>query len=295
MKQATTVEQQIAILKNRGMQIDLGEEKAKEILIDIGYFRLGFYCFPFETGYPNKKHRTHLYKKGSLFSDVVNLYYLDVDLRHLLLKYLNRIEINFRTKVVYFTSNQYINCNAWFIDPAVMEKEFIDKFDSDLYTEKFKKILIIKNHQKKYPNDKYAPSWKTIECFTFGTVFNVFKNLKDKSLKQEISQQYGVHNIDTFENYFRAIVELRNLCAHGSVLFDHKLVIPLRKGPAVKIDNQNKNKIFSVIKILHFILDTISENRAKDMKSEINKLFDKFNNSLIINDIIIKSIGKRNF
>ena len=56
MKQATTVEQQIAILKNRGMQIDLGEEKAKEILLDIGYFRLGFYCFPFETGYPNKEN-----------------------------------------------------------------------------------------------------------------------------------------------------------------------------------------------------------------------------------------------
>ena len=88
MKQATTVEQQIAILKNRGMQIDLGEEKAKEILLDIGYFRLGFYCFPFETGYPNKNNRTHQYKKGSIFSDVVNLYYLDVDLRHLLLKYL---------------------------------------------------------------------------------------------------------------------------------------------------------------------------------------------------------------
>jgi hypothetical protein len=25
-------------------------------------------------------------------------------------------------------------------------------------------------------------------------------------------------------NYFRSIVELRNLCAHGSVLFDHKLL-----------------------------------------------------------------------
>ena len=44
MKQATTIDQQIDILKGRGMQLDMGEEKAKEILNDIGYFRLGFYC-----------------------------------------------------------------------------------------------------------------------------------------------------------------------------------------------------------------------------------------------------------
>ena len=36
MKQATTIEEQIALLKNRGMFIG-DEEKAKEILMDIGY------------------------------------------------------------------------------------------------------------------------------------------------------------------------------------------------------------------------------------------------------------------
>jgi abortive infection bacteriophage resistance protein len=123
----------------------------------------------------------------------------------------------------------------------------------------------------------------------------MFKSLKNKPLKQNISLQYGVRNIVTFENYFRAIVELRNLCAHGSVLFDHRLVIPLRQGIAVKIDNQNKNTIFSVIQILHFMLERVSQNRAKDMKSEINLLFDKFNNSLIISEIINNSIGRKKF
>jgi len=295
MKQATTIDEQLKNLKNRGLQIDIGEEKAKEILNDIGYFRLGFYCFPFEVSYPNKKHRTHQYKKDTKFSDVVSLYYFDVDLRHLLLKYLNRIEINFRTKIVYFVSNQYINSNAWFIDPIVMEKSFIDKFDEEIYTENFKKNPIIKRHHKKYINDKYAPAWKTLEFFTFGMILKVFKSLKNKSLKQKISLQYGIRNIDSFENYFRAIVELRNLCAHGSTLFDHKLAIPLRQGIALKIDNQNKNTIFSAIKVLYFLIKHVSENRAKEMKNEINHLFDKFDNSFIINNLINFSIGRRDF
>lgn len=42
MKKATTIEEQIVLLKQRGMQIP-DEEKAREILLDIGYYRLGFY------------------------------------------------------------------------------------------------------------------------------------------------------------------------------------------------------------------------------------------------------------
>jgi len=76
-----------------------------------------------------------------------------------------------------------------------MEKVFIDKFDAELYTKNFKKNSVIKSHHKKYINDKYAPAWKTLEFFSFGTVFNVYKNLKDKSLKQSISLQYGVRNL----------------------------------------------------------------------------------------------------
>ena len=295
MKQASTVEQQIETLKNRGIQIDMSEEKTKEILSDIGYFRLGFYCFPFETTYPNLKNRTHQYKQGTKFSDIVSLYYFDVDLRNILSKYINRIEVNFKTNIIYRVSNQYINCNTWFVSPIVMDKKFIDKFDYELYTDKFKKKPIIKNHHRKYINDKYAPAWKTLEFFTFGAMFKIFQNLKDKSLQQKISLQYNVRNVNTFENYFRAIVELRNLCAHGSTLFDHKLAYPLRNGIALTINDKNKNKIFSAIKILHYMLQKISDNRAKDMETEINQLFDKHNDIIIINNVIEELIGRTNF
>ena len=295
MKQATTVEQQIKILKLRGVDFDMPEEKAKEILSDIGYFRLGFYCFPFETTYPNRKNRTHQYKQGTKFSDIVSLYYFDMDLRNILSKYLNRIEINFRTNIIYRGSNHYIDCNTWFASPVAMNRKFIDKFDNELYTDNFKKNPIIRNHHKKYINDKYAPAWKTLEFFTFGTMFKLFQNLNETSLKQEISLQYNVRNVDTFENYFRAIVELRNLCAHSSVLFDHKLAYPLRNGIAMAISEKNRTKIFSVIKILHYMLQKISDNRAKDMENEINQLFNNKNNSLVICDIINKSVGKVDF
>ena len=55
LKFATNIEEQITKLVERGMVIE-DIEKAKENLLDIGYFRLGFYWFPFEKSYP-RKHR----------------------------------------------------------------------------------------------------------------------------------------------------------------------------------------------------------------------------------------------
>ena len=166
---ATRIEDQIKQLSERGMDLDLSEEKIKEILLDIGYYRLGFYWHPFEID------RNHNFKEGTKFSDIVDLYYLDVDLRYLLMKYINRIEINFRTKVVYYVSNKYRSSPTWFVDLKVIDKEFIKTFNN-YYTSDFKKENYpIKNHHCKYINDKYAPAWKTLEFFMFGSILKIYK------------------------------------------------------------------------------------------------------------------------
>lgn len=116
---ATSIIKQIEILESRGMIFDLEEEKIKEILLDIGYYRLGFYWNPFEID------AEHNFIKATKFSDVVSLYYLDVDLRSIFTKHLNRIELNFRTKLIYYVSNKYKNSPTWFIDSKVMTKDFI--------------------------------------------------------------------------------------------------------------------------------------------------------------------------
>lgn len=90
---ATSIIEQIQILKGRGMIFDFEDTKDKEILLDIGYYRLGFYWKPFEID------KEHNFKDGTKFSDVITLYYLDVDLRNILNKYLTRLEINFQNEV----------------------------------------------------------------------------------------------------------------------------------------------------------------------------------------------------
>jgi abortive infection bacteriophage resistance protein len=295
MKQATTAEEQMAIIEQRGMTLDIGVDKTTEVLRDIGYFRLGFYSFPFEVDYPQTKHRNHQYRAGSKISDAVALYYLDVDLRAILSKYIYRIEVNFRTNMVYQISNRYLGSNTWFVDPAVMERKYIEAFDAKIYTDSFKLNPVIKRHHKKYINDKYAPAWKILEFISFGGIFTTYKNLKDMEIKQQIAARYGIRNVNVMENYMQSIVEIRNICAHGRVLFDHALRKPLKSGPAALINVQNEYKLHSAIEVISFIVNSISQNRANDMQAEIEQLFNKFRNDAPIRWIIENCIGFKYF
>ena len=51
---ATDITSQINLLETRGMILDLPVEKIKEHLLDIGYYRLGFYWHTFEKSYDHE-------------------------------------------------------------------------------------------------------------------------------------------------------------------------------------------------------------------------------------------------
>lgn len=287
MKYATTIEEQIQKLKDRGLIIS-DEEKAKEVLLDIGYYRFGSYLFPYELTYPSKKDRTHKLKSPTHFEDALDLYYFDSDLRMLLLRYITRIEINLRTYITYYVSNQYKKNPCWFVDDSVMEDGFINSFDTEIYTDKFKKHPVIADHHKKYPEDTYAPAWKTIEHMTFGAVFQLFLNITDHEVQSAIAKHYNIDKLTIFTSYFNAIRYLRNQCAHGDVLFDMKFATPLKSGPAGKFNSFTSSNLIGAIEIVKFFLKQISIHRYNDFCHHLDALIDGVENdnvAEILNDV----------
>jgi abortive infection bacteriophage resistance protein len=284
-KKATTVDQQIEILRERGMNFDMEIDKVKEILLDIGYYRLGFYWNPFEID-PN-----HNFISGAKFSDVVALYYLDFDIRRLLTNYLNRIEINFRTKLVYLVSNQYPNTPTWFISSHIVSASYIRDFDIIVYNQKFiNNNKPIKKHHQKYINDRYAPAWKTIEFFTFGNIFTLYNSLILEEDKKCIAKEYDINRLDTFVKLVSVLVFARNSCAHGTALFDINLPKSLPKMVFMNI-TQNYNNLDSMIKIIRYFIGKISKNRLQDFDKEIDDIIEKNKLNPVIKNIIEKKMG----
>lgn len=271
-KSATTIDQQLDLLKSRGLAIS-DIEKAKEILLDVGYYRLGFYLFPFEKSYPDLRDRTHEYIEGASFEDAVNLYYFDFDLRLLLMRYLNRIEIAFRTSLIYNLSNKYNTTPIWFVSPSVVSRSYARDFERKVYTADFKRNPVIHRHHQRNPNDRFAPSWKTLEFMTFGAVMKLYEQLKEREDKIFIAHKFGIRQVVTFESYMHTIRQVRNACAHGLLLYDLRLPQAIRRGPAA-YNSSERNNIIGAIRVISNIMGTISANRADDMSKQIKSLYE---------------------
>lgn len=272
-KPATTIDEQLGLLKTRGLAIQ-DEDKAREILLDIGYYRLGFYLFPFEKSYPQLRNRTHEYIDGATFEDAVKLYYFDFDLRLLLTRYLTRIEIAFRTALIYNLSNKYSPNSVWFISPAVVSRSYARDFENKVYTADFKRNPIIQRHHQKNPNDRFAPSWKTLEFMTFGAVMKLYEQLKERDDKIFIAHKLGIRQVVTFESYMHTIREVRNACAHGHLLYDLRLPRRINRGPA-HITPQESGNIVGALRVIRYMMAQISTKRADDLSASVKSLYEK--------------------
>lgn len=270
-KIATNIEEQIALLKSRGVIIE-NDEKAKEILMDIGYFRLGFYLFPFEKSYPNLRNRTHEYKEGTKLKEAVALYYFDYDLRNLLLRYITRIEIAFRTYITLFISCKYKEKPTWFIDPTIVDTKYISKFRHDVY-EDIKKNPVIRRHHRTHKRDRYAPAWKTMEYMTLGSVFKLYQNLNVLDDKRDISHHFGVNQTSVFESYMETIRFIRNTCAHGGVLYDLATAKRVSNGPAGTFTGNDSHNLSGAISVVKYMLGTVPTHRLEDMSHELDEIF----------------------
>lgn len=276
-KSATTIDQQLDLLKSRGLTVN-DADKAREILLDIGYYRLGFYLFPFEKSYPELRNRTHEFIEGASFEDAVNLYYFDFDLRLLLMRYLNRIEIAFRTSLIYNLSNKYNPNPVWFVSPTVVNRPYAREFERKVYTSDFKRNPVIHRHHQNNPNDRFAPAWKTLEFMTFGAVMKLYEQLKERDDKIFVAHKFGVRQVVTFESYMHTIRQVRNACAHGLLLYDLRLPQAIRRGPAA-YNPAERNNIIGAIRVISYIMGTISANRANDMSKQIKSLYEDLCNA----------------
>jgi len=286
-KFATNIEEQIKILESRGMII-ADKEKAKECLLDIGYYRIGFYWFPFEKTYPRKINRTHDFKENTYFEYAIRLYYFDFDLRNILLKYISRIEINFRTKLIYYASNRYKQDPFWYQNSNYVKKEFID---GDIMAKALKdasKEDVVLHDMKKHKRS-ISPAWKTMEFFSFGTTIMLYNNLKEVPLKCEISRLYGISSPNEFFSYIDTIRKIRNYCAHSKVLFDKNLPEAISNGPLGYLGN-SKTQLFGAYQVLEYLLGKVSQNRANDLREEIRALFGNMPDD-IVKTIILENSG----
>jgi abortive infection bacteriophage resistance protein len=202
------------------------------------------------------------------------MYEFDKDFRTILNAYLQDIEVDLRTKVIYIISNLHKNNPTWFADRRIVKRSFIDYF-----TEKYNREIInnevIRNHARYHINDRFAPAWKTLEFLSFGDLQRLIASIKDYNEQELIYKCYGFKDNKLFPNYIDTIRIVRNYCAHGHPLFDFISSRSIRAGKFKKVmKGKTLHKDFysniqGVLILIQYFLYYLPNNKGDKFREEM--------------------------
>ena len=255
-KPARTLDEQIALLRGRGMRID-DPQRAKHYLKHLNYYRLTAYWLPFQA-----EHAAHRFEEGSCFEDVLNLYVFDREFRLLLLDAIERVEVSLRTIWAYQLAHRYgphayldrglAKRANWYESNLRGLKKEIDRSDE----------LFIQHYLNTYEKPELPPIWSVCEVMSFGLLSRWLTQLRPSDANV-IAKEWGFDQ-QVLRGFVRHLTYVRNLCAHHSRVWNRSLTITMpipRSKPealAASVNQRSERRIYNTIVTLVFLLDRIS-------------------------------------
>ena len=212
-KEFKTTEEQLDILRERGLTIT-DENKAKDFLLRNNYYRI--------SGYSLTLRKNDVFSKSATFQNIVDIYNFDHELRHIILKYLEVIEVHVKSVYVYeFTR---VHGPTGYLDDAF----FTNK-------DKHKEILDKANQQKnqRLPHEAYLkhfvndlrqdiPLWAFVDLFTISDISFLY-SISEQAIKDAVAHTFGLtmsRGSAILGGYMHSMTIIRNLCAHGSRIYN---------------------------------------------------------------------------
>ena len=259
-KEFKTIDEQIEILKRKGLIIE-DEEETKEILLRENYFFINGYRLLLMNSYSDKT-----FIKGSTFKELYALFLFDRSMRNIIFKYLLIIENQLKSITSYQLSKKYGYQEKDYLNPKNFTEDRSKIRRVKDLIEKMKRQVRINGSKHNatlhyIKNYGYVPMWVLVKVLSFGIVCELYSVLK----KEDQIEIASVFNVSTeyLEDFLPILANYRNLCAHEDIMFDYKTekVIPdteyHEKLNIFKMDDEyiyGKNDIFAVIIILKYLL-----------------------------------------
>jgi len=260
-KKFKTIDEQLEILKEKGLIIE-DDELTKESLLRENYFFIMGYRHLFM-----KSSRENRFIPGTTFNELYSLFEFDRSFRNIIFKNVLVIENQLKSIISYQLSKKY----------GYREKEYLNhkNFTSDHNKSKRVRDLIDKmkrqirinatshNATMHYINNYgYIPLWVLVKVLSFGIVCELYTILK-KEDQIEIAEIFNT-TPSVLEDTLVILSNYRNLCAHEDIVFEHRTerVIPdtiyheFMNIP--KMDGEyiyGKNDLFAVILIFKILLN----------------------------------------
>ena len=208
-KDFKTVAEQLEILKKRGLSIP-DENKASVFLLNNNYYRI--------SGYSLTLRSHDVFYDGTTFQNIIDIYEFDYKLRHILLKYLEPIEVKFKSVYSHIFSQMYGPVGYLNKDNFTDDERYniIIKKANDQIAKRIKSEAYLKHYINDLNQD--LPLWAFVDLLTIADI-SILYEISKKELKSEIQKVYSI-SAHILQKFMHSMTILRNLCAHGSRIYN---------------------------------------------------------------------------
>ncbi len=273
VKEFKTIDEQLNILCDRGLTV-FDREKAKDFLLHNNYYRV--------SGFSLTLRDHDKFFDNAQFQNIIDIYNFDYELRHILLKYIEKIEVSFKSIYSYFFSKQYgplgykDSCNFTAFDEyLVIINKSMDQLQKRLSHEAYLKHFIEDLHEE-------VPLWAYIELFTISDISKLYK-ISHSQLKIDIANEFGLSvngGYEILEKYMHGMTIIRNLCAHNSRLYNRLFITkPSLNSKEKKLLNTDSEGIKDNAHLFGYIINMRRLLKREDfvnLKLEISELTIKY-------------------
>jgi abortive infection bacteriophage resistance protein len=271
-----TYEEQLALLKERGLSVT-SDEEAIRWLRRVSYYRLSAYFIPFQYERPSEK-----FLPGATWDRVIDLYIFDCRLRHLFRSAMERMEVAFRTTITYELAHEFgtfghacpTTYSHRFHQPRKPDKpgcptRFEEWIASIRKEEERANEIFVKAYRAKYEEPE-LPIWMATELMSFGTLSIMFSGLNNTS-KQRIADYYKIASYP-LESWMHALAAIRNITAHNSRLWNRTLRVQATIPHGFPYGIPIRNRVYCIAVLIQYCLLKIA--RGSQWKGRLFKLFD---------------------
>ena len=272
-KEFKTLDEQIEILKNRGLVIN-DIDKTEELLLRENYFFINGYRHIFM-----KNHKEDSFIPGTTFEELYAVFQFDRSFRNVLFKNLLIVENNLKSIIAYKLSKKYGIREKDYLKPSNFSQDIKKVRQVNDVLNKIKRQIKLNGRQHSatlhyISNYGYVPLWILVKLLSFGMINELYSILKPDD-KLAIAEYYNL-DVETLGIYIALLSNYRNLCAHEDIVYDHrtqKEIPDTRYHMELDVPTTNdeyvygKNDIFAVIIMLKCML---TESDFTDFVNEVS-------------------------
>ena len=275
LKPPTTFKNQVNKLVEHGMEV-LDLQFALDFLSKNNYYRFTGYGIQFRSD-PSKSD----YEEGTTFDEIFHLYRFDEELRLLLLRYICKAEVYYRTIISYgFSHNKCIKAphdQHYCRDNYYLQTKFDEVIES-VNSEKnyYKDSLVVKHHEVAY-NGK-MPLWVIVELMSFSNLSKYY-NTMYYSEKDAIAALASTGR-DKLTNRLHCLSVLRNKCAHWARLYNISFSPSVSLGASFykKYPNVKNDTLFAYV--LNLGVSLHDKGLRTELLSDLKSLIGDYNGSI---------------